>query len=486
MSFARIFLLSQIFFILGIFLASFFDFHLSFYFLYPVLFFLLLPVFLKNKAFFLPILLFSFIFGIFWEEFFEIKQKPFCQKNICLINSFNDKEIEFEGKVISSKKSFKTTQVIVEAKTLKERQISLLGKVLLFLPKGADLKYGEILKIKGRLQDPKESLPLFWKNYLKKEKVLSVIFYPEIEVGGSSGFSLKKLIFTFKGKLKKVASLIPPPEGSLLLAITLADRSKISEDLQKTLSQSGLYHIIAISGLHIFLLFEISISFFISLGLWRKEATFLAIFFLFFYLFFIDFPSSAKRALVMESILYLGLAFGRLGFSFQSLILAASLILISNPFALKYDPGFQLSFLASLGIITLAPKIKERLGNPSLFKNIFAMSLSAQIFTLPLSLYYFKVLPIFGILANVFILPFLPYLLSFSFLFLTLGSFSLKLAYFLSFLLKIPYFLLLKIAQILSLSLQLKISLLSALLIYLILTIFIVKIQKRSKNKAYL
>jgi competence protein ComEC len=483
MSFSRIFLFSQIFFILGIFLASFFDFPFYFYFSFAFLLLLFLPIFLKNKVFFLPILLFFFVFGIFWEDFFEIKQKPFCQKNVCNVNFFNKKETEFEGKVISSKESLKTTQVILQAKkALKGNQVLLAGKVLLFLPKGVDLKRGEILKIKGKLQDPK-NLSSLWQNYLKKERILSVIFYPEIETKGVFQSFFEKSILNLKERLKKAASLLPPPEGALLLAITLADRSKISENLEKILSQSGLYHIIAISGLHILLLFEILISFFIFLGLWRRETTFLTIFLLLFYLFLINFPPSAKRAFVMGSILYLGLALGRLSFSFQSLTLATSLILISNPFALRYDPGFQLSFLASFGIITLAPKIKKALGNQSLFKNIFSMNLSAQIFTLPLSLYYFKTLPIFGILANILILPFLPYLLFFSFLFLILGIFSLKLAYLLSFLLKIPYFLLFKIAQILSKGIELKIPLFFIPFLYLILIIFLLKFKKGQKNK---
>ena len=102
-------------------------------------------------------------------------------------------------------------------------------------------------------------------------------------------------------------------------------------------------------------------------------------------------------------------------------------MLLVNPFLLRYDVGFQLSFLAVLGIIYLGPIFKkmlnfipeERLVN---LRSIITMTFSAQVFTLPILIYNFGYFSLVSPLSNILIVPILPLIMMMGFIFLLLGT----------------------------------------------------------------
>lgn len=480
-------------FLSGVFLASFFNPGFYFYFIFFLGGLIFISVFYKRSLSFGGIIIFGFLFGIFWEEKFEGEIVPRCDEKRCDIHFFNEKgEIAFEGSIIEEpEEKQKSLQIKLEARNLvaKDKEKALRGKVLLVLGPGSDLKYGQVLRVKGRLQTPKSLAQDFnWPEYLRKERVYSTMFEPETEViSQEEGNKFKAKLLVLKSKLKEKARSLSPPEGAILSAMTLGDKSRISEDLKAKLSRSGLAHIVAISGLHIMILFEIFLSLFLIFGLWRKEATFLTLFFIALYILMIGAPASALRAGIMGGLLYLAKALGRLNQSSQAIVFAASAMLFQNPLILARDVGFQLSFLAILGIIYLAPVLKSYLKNDSQIKSLLAITFSAQVFTLPLVVFNFGNLPFLALISNILVLPLLPFLLGASFFYLLLSLAFSWLSLPLSFFLEVPYLYLIKVIEIAaraSLS-SVTLNLHPAFLLfsYFILGIILIKISKKRKER---
>jgi len=150
----------------------------------------------------------------------------------------------------------------------------------------------------------------------------------------------------------------------------------------------------------------------LALGLWRKQAFYLSIFLIALYVLMIGTPASAVRAGIMGGILLTSQYLGRLSSAVRAVVFAATIMLFFNPLLLKLDVGFQLSFLAVLGIIYLQPRFLEwfkRIPDPKNLplKTTLATTLSAQIFALPVLIYNFGYVPLVSPLANILIVPFL-------------------------------------------------------------------------------
>jgi competence protein ComEC len=149
----------------------------------------------------------------------------------------------------------------------------------------------------------------------------------------------------------------------------------------------------------------------------------------------IGFQASAIRAGIMGLLFLAGQHFGRKSFSPRAIVIAAAIMLAINPLLLLNDIGFQLSFLAVIGIIYFLPVFQKwfrRIPNIFQFRNILAMTLSAQIFTLPILIYNFGYVSLISPISNVLIVPLLPYIIGFGFLFALTGIFSQTLGWILS------------------------------------------------------
>ncbi len=237
---------------------------------------------------------------------------------------------------------------------------------------------------------------------------------------------ISDVIKPLKTKFIKVAQEnLSPPGDEIVLAMILGENQALSFDLKEKLNFSGLRHVIAISGMHITLLSVIFVELFLRLGMWRHHALFLSILVIIFYIILVGFPASGIRAAIMGSLLAFAQAFGRLSESSRAVIIAGALMIAFNPMLLISDIGFQLSFLATLGLVHLTPiflhlfkALPEKI---SFLKSIIAMTLSAQIFTFPVLIYHFGYFSLSAILSNILVLPILPLIMILSLGFLVGG-----------------------------------------------------------------
>jgi len=213
-----------------------------------------------------------------------------------------------------------------------------------------------------------------------------------------------------------------------LKGIILADRTEIDEGTVQDFNKSGMVHFLAISGTHIvviFGMFYFLLIRFIPLK-FRKYAVILSLAFIWLFAAFIGFGNSVLRSCIMLSVYFIFVLLQRKPDLFHSLALSAFFILIGDTQQF-FDVGFQLSFLAVLGIYWLnQPLLKYFPKQDSYLKkllfNTITISLSAQLATLPLVLYYFHQFSFISIIANIVIVPFSEIIIVFSFLMTALVS----------------------------------------------------------------
>lgn len=299
-------------------------------------------------------------------------------------------------------------------------------------------------------------------------------------------------VSNLKYKLKEIIyENFSPPHSSILAALILGEKGKISQEWKQKLSRAGILHIIAISGMHIVILAGLLTWFFIGIGISRPQSFYFVFIILWFYIYLIGFQSSAIRAGIMGSIFLLAQKIGLQKASLRILVLAAALMLIFNPLYLRYDIGFQLSFLATLGLIYLLPFFQNLFEKFKPFKileisYLLAITFSAQIFVLPILIYNFGYFSIISPITNILIVPISSPLMAGGFLLLIFGSIHSSFAWLIS----LPIYLLLEyLVFIVNFLSNLSISYVaiqtSWILIpiyYLILSIFLYCLEKRKKQ----
>lgn len=188
-------------------------------------------------------------------------------------------------------------------------------------------------------------------------------------------------------------------------AILLGDKSELEAETRNSFSNAGATHVLAVSGLHVGIIMYIltyvlqSVARFIS----KNTSLIIVLLISWFYAALTGFSPSVVRAVLMFSLLMTASLYGRSGSSVNILFLSAFLLLLFDP-DLLYDLGFELSYLAMLGIFWLYRPIRNLIYvKPFLLNKIWegtAVGIAAQLFTVPLTLYYFHQFPNYFMLSN--------------------------------------------------------------------------------------
>ena len=298
------------------------------------------------------------------------------------------------------------------------------GKVLVTTHRYPEYHYGDKLKIAGKLEAPPIFEEFNYRDYLLKDEIYSVMSWPEITLLGQGfGNPIIKTLFSFKNKFKEtVQKFISPPQLGILEALIFGDESEIPKDLKDRLNLTGTRHIAAVSGMNITIVSALLLNLLLLLGFWRDQAFYLSVVLLVLYILMIGAPASAIRAGIMGILFLTAQHFGRLSTASRAVVFALALMLALNPLLLRLDVGFQLSFLAMMGIIYLQPAFLnffKKIPNPKFFplKTTLSTTLSAQIFTLPILIYNFGRMSLLSPIANLLIVPFLAPVTIFIFLF---------------------------------------------------------------------
>ncbi len=224
----------------------------------------------------------------------------------------------------------------------------------------------------------------------------------------SSGFSLKNYFNAARERLDSIFDVLMPGDlGQLAKGLIFGDPN-FSKIFDEKIKDSGLVHITAVSGYNISIIL-VGLFNLLRGAIGKNRAFYLSILILIIFCFLTGFPSSVVRAAIMGSTAIIAKMVGRKGSPMNLLVLAGLIMMIINPFII-FDIGFQLSFLATVGII-YSQKISYFVKDSQWFSTIatvFAESLMAQLFCFGVLLYQFGRISLIGLVSNIFILPIVP------------------------------------------------------------------------------
>ncbi|OIP59173.1 MAG: hypothetical protein COZ29_02015 [Candidatus Moranbacteria bacterium CG_4_10_14_3_um_filter_45_9] len=212
---------------------------------------------------------------------------------------------------------------------------------------------------------------------------------------------------------------LPQPEAGLAAGLIIGGSNRLPETLKQGFVIAGLSHIVAISGYNIALIAQGFVIIGIALGLWRRQALWFAVIGIILFIFLVGAPASAVRAGVMGVCAFMALFFGRVSRGINMLLFAGVVMLLFQPLLLRYDIGFQLSFLATLAIIISAPYIdqfipREFFGRS--FLEIALLTFSVELFVVPIIAYQFHIFSPFALIMNILLLPLVPYAMGVTFI----------------------------------------------------------------------
>ena len=207
-------------------------------------------------------------------------------------------------------------------------------------------------------------------------------------------------------------------EYGIIAAVTLGERNAVSRELKESYRVSGASHLFALSGLHLSIIFAL-LSVFLPTKMFPKGSAVIQILLLWTYVLLVGIYPSLLRAAVMFTCYCLCRLVSRESHNIDVLILTAFILLVFNPQWL-FDVGFQMSFMAMVGIFLLVPPMMKWVKTPvlSYVYGIFVVSFAASLGTFPLIAHYFGRVSCYGLLTNLIASPCIALLLFCAFLML--------------------------------------------------------------------
>ncbi len=260
-----------------------------------------------------------------------------------------------------------------------------------------------------------------YAEFMSKKKI-----YKQAQVNPEEVIFLSAEEKTLAGKAEKIRNTIhqnlvkskfSSSQISLMEALLLGQRSRLSKETYTQFSEAGVVHVLAVSGLHVgvllyFLMFLFKPLIYFPKGKIIRSVVLISL--LWVYAYLVGMTPSILRAVTMFSFLSLGLFFKRKIFTLNMLCLSALVLLFINPNNIL-EIGFQLSYSAVLSILLFYKKIQAVFPFKHKFlqkiSGFISVTLAAQLGVLPLSLFYFHQFPGLFIISNLLIVPFLGIIL---------------------------------------------------------------------------
>ena len=320
----------------------------------------------------------------------------------------------------------KTNSVKAEADVIAIRDSSgykpAAGKVIIYFEAGTDLatlQYGKQFLLQKPLQKIKNSGnpgAFDYERYAGFHQIYHTVYLTGSDytmLDARAGSSFKKLLLGCKEKvLSIIARYIPGDDNvrGIAEALLIGEKQHLDIDLVEAYSQSGVVHLIAISGMHLGIVYGMIVLLFMLIPRWKHSTVKVVITILILWLFALATGGSPSvvRSALMFSLMIIGKQFFKSPSVYNNLSASAFILLCINPWYL-WDVGFQLSYLAVTSIVWLQDPIYRLL----FFKNKIAnaiwklatVSIAAQIVVFPITVFYFHQFPSLFIITNLLAFP---------------------------------------------------------------------------------
>jgi competence protein ComEC len=314
--------------------------------------------------------------------------------------------------------------LVMDADEQTPRQVE--GRVLVWLPRSAALVARDRISITTRLEQPEDFDGFAYRAYLARQSIGAIGRTYQVEVADHHLDPIPELLGGLRrALLHGLNATVPEPEAALGAGILLGERAGIAPEVSDAFARAGLTHVVAISG------WNIAIVAALVAGMTRPLARHrggriagigVATGAVAGYVLLTGASPSVVRAALMAGALLLARLGGSRGHAIGALQLAALAMLLAAPMVL-WDVGFQLSALATAGLIWFADPIEQRLARwPGLVREPLALTLASQVTSLPVILLNFERLSLVAPLANVAVVPLVPVVMLMSTLAAVIGA----------------------------------------------------------------
>lgn len=299
-----------------------------------------------------------------------------------------------------------------------------------------ELSFGDEISFQGRLLQPQnfssdDGRTFDYRNYLAKDEIYFEMKSATVEILKGDSYENKmsyvvgKLFKIKKSFVKSLGENLGEPHSALASGLVVGEKAALGKDLLDDFRTVGLIHIVVLSGYNITIVADALRKIFSFLPrVWGISFGGIGIFL---FGILVGGGATVVRSCFMAGIALFADVIRRDYSVIRALLFAGLIMVIENPRILFYDPSFQLSFLATLGLIILAGPIEksltfitERFG----IRSIVASTIATQIFVSPYLLYMMGQISIIGMVVNILVLPFIPLTMLLVFISGSLGIFS--------------------------------------------------------------
>lgn len=341
------------------------------------------------------------------------------------LSSYIGENVTLDGEIVEEPDTRDTSTLLtVRISELEARTtLPVSGEVLALAPAHASVHYGDRVRVSGKLVLPEAfdtgaGRQFEYPEYLAAQGISYEVLYTKVDVEGGGGNPVIAAFLDVKEMfLRGMQAALPEPEAALAGGITVGDKRSIGPELSGVFQRDSLTHMIVLSGYNITVVLN-AVAFLIR-RFGRMSQFGAAVAVVTFFSVISGGASSALRAGLMALIAVVARMTHRVYLGERALAATAFVMVAWDPWTLAYDPGFQLSALATLGLILLTPlflrwftRVPERFG----MREILASSCATQLMVLPLMLYQSGTLSLVALPANVFALLPVPAAMLFSFI----------------------------------------------------------------------
>jgi competence protein ComEC len=339
------------------------------------------------------------------------------------------------------------TQLFVQTET---------DRVLVRADRFIVIDYGDVVQITGSLSQPEPfttdiGRTFDYPKYLEVRKVQYIISFADIAVIDSDQGNVL-LAYLYQAKQFFVVTLedaIGSPQVDLGVGLLLGVKQALGDELEIAFRQTGIIHIVVLSGYNVMLV----VGFFWWLSSWvlplRGRIVFGLIGITLFALL-VGLSATVVRASIMAAILLIGKLLGRTHDVLRALLFAALVMVLINPYILLYDIGFQLSFMATLGLVLVLPQFESTLATKTTqlkLKDLLLATVVTQIFVLPLLMYHIGEVSLVSVVVNMLVLPMVPVAMLLTFIAGLVGTLSTTLGTLVGFVAYLPLHYIILIAE---------------------------------------
>ncbi|MDB4939626.1 MAG: comeC [Candidatus Doudnabacteria bacterium] len=361
----------------------------------------------KSSIFILFLILFLFAIwsGVNW---FQLGDKPNQYQN------YFDQKVIIDGYIVSDPEIYhvhsQRFEIIPTVQYSQKIQVTVFGR--------SKFNYGDKIYLIGKIKQPKNFDDFDYIRNLQTKNIYAQISDPDVFVVGKSKlnpiiyYALVVKHFVFE----KFEALLPREQAALLIAIVVGQKDQMPDADIQAFRATGTSHLIALSGYVLTLMMIILSGLAKYIG--RNKTYLICIITATIYLVMSNFSTGIVRAAIMSGMFTIAKINGRQYRMLPALLFTAVILVVQNPLIIKYDIGFMLSFSSIFGIIYFVPilqKVFNKVPNYFLFKDILCTTISAQLVTVPITIYYFKELSLIALPANLLVLPLLEPILALSY-----------------------------------------------------------------------